>query len=82
MYELFDTENGDLIGEISSEQLQFLIDQLEETSEADKDYYLHAPSLEMLAEAGADPELIDMLEGALDDRDGMEIRWEAVTDEI
>lgn len=82
MYELFDTENGDLIGEISSEQLQFLIDQLEETSETDKDYYLHAPSLEMLAEAGADRELIDMLEGALDERDGMEIRWEAVTDEI
>lgn len=82
MYELFDTDSGDLIGEISSEQLKFLKDQLEETSDADQDYYLHAPSLEMLEEAGADPELIDLLSGALDDREGMEIRWEAVTDEI
>jgi hypothetical protein len=81
MFELYDNETGDLIGEITTEQLKFLKDELEETAETDRDYFLHAPALEMLEEAGAESDLLEMLEGALGDRDGMEIRWEAVTED-
>lgn len=81
MFELYDNETGDLIGEITSEQLKFLKAELEETAETDRDYFLHAPALEMLEEAGAESDLLEMLEGALGDRDGMEIRWEALTEE-
>ena len=77
MIELYDNETGDLIGEISSEQLEFLQEELEETSETDRDYYLHAPALDLLEEAGAEEELLEMLHGALGDREGIEIRWEA-----
>jgi hypothetical protein len=81
MFELFDNETGDLIGEITAEQLQFLKNELEETAETDRDYFLHAPALAMLEEAGAEADLLEMLEGALGERDGMEIRWEAVTED-
>ena len=81
MFELYDNETGDLIGEITSEQLKFLKGQLEETSETDRDYFLHAPALELLEEAGAEAELLEMLEGALGDREGLEIRWESITEE-
>jgi len=76
MIEIYDNETGDLVGEITDEQLQFLIDELEETSSSDRDYYLHAPALELLEEAGADDELLEVLQNALGDADGVEIRWE------
>lgn len=76
MIELYDNETGDLIGEISREQLAFLRDELEEASETDRDYYLHAPTLESLEEAGVEAELLEMLQGALGERPSMEIRWE------
>ena len=76
MIELYDNETGAALGEITDEQLQFLIGELEETSEDDQDYYLHAPALDMLAEAGADDDLIQILRHALSDREGIEIRWE------
>lgn len=82
MFELYDSETGDLIGEITDEQLQFLIAELEETSSSDRDYFIHAPALDMLEEAGAEPELLTMLTDALGERDGMEVRWEELTDEL
>ena len=76
MIELYDNDTGTALGEISEGQLQFLIDQLEETSTADQDYYLDRSGLEMLDEAGCDGELLELLEGGLGDRDGFEVRWE------
>ena len=76
MIEVYDNESGVLIGTITEEQLQFLIDELEETSTTDQDYYLDAAMLDALEEAGADDELMDLLRGGLGDRDDLEIRWE------
>jgi processive 1,2-diacylglycerol beta-glucosyltransferase len=78
MIEVYDNEVGVLIGTITEEQLQFLIDELEETSTTDQDYYLDEGMLDMLEEAGAEDALMDLLRGALGDRDGIEIRWERV----
>lgn len=76
MIELYDNESGDLVGEITGEQLRFLIAELEEASESDRDYFLHAATLEALEDAGADDQLLELLHDALGDGEGMEIRWE------
>jgi K+-sensing histidine kinase KdpD len=64
------------IGSITEAQLQFLVDQLEEESAEDTDYYLTRDTLDLLAADGADPALLDLLRGALGERADMEIRWE------
>ena len=56
MIQLRDKESGTLIGSISESQLQFLIDQLEEESETDQDYFINPPTLDMFEKRGADAE--------------------------
>ena len=75
MIEVRDKKSGVPIGSISEEQLRFLIDQLEEETTADQDYYINRETLEMFAEHGADDDLLNLLRGALGDRDDMEIEW-------
>jgi processive 1,2-diacylglycerol beta-glucosyltransferase len=75
MIELRDKDKGTVIGSISEEQLQFLIDQLEEESEEDTDYYINRVTLEMFEKRGIDPQLLDILRRALGQRDDMEIEW-------
>jgi processive 1,2-diacylglycerol beta-glucosyltransferase len=75
MIKLFDKETGDLLGTISREQLNFLIDQLEEEFERDRDYYISKTTLELLGERSIDPELLQLLRKALGNREGMEIIW-------
>ncbi len=75
MIELHDKESGELLGKLSQQQLQFLIDHLEEESQTDQDYYLNAATIDMLEEQGADPQLIKLLRQALGDRDEMEVFW-------
>ena len=75
MVELRDKETNRVVGSITEDQLQFLIDQLEEESVEDSDYYIDGPTLEMFAEKGIDSQLLVLLRNALGDRDGMEIEW-------
>ena len=51
------------------------IDQLEEESSDDQDYYINGPTLEAFEAKGIDPALLALLKGALGDRDDMEIVW-------
>jgi len=75
MIQLRDGETGAAIGTITDEQLAFLADQLEEESETDQDYWIDAPTLDFLAEQGADPSVVALLRTALGSREGIEIRW-------
>jgi hypothetical protein len=75
MVELRDKETGRVLGSISDEQLQFLIDELEEESGTDTDYYIDAATLDMFAEKSIDPQLLTLLRNALADREGLEIEW-------
>ncbi len=75
MINLYDNSTQTKLGEITETQLQFLIDQLEETSLSDQDYFIDANTLAVLSDAGADTELIELLKGGLGDREGYEIRW-------
>jgi hypothetical protein len=76
--QLFDNENGEPIGEITQQQLDFLIDQLEEEALDDRDYFINRPTLDMLEEEHGDSQLIELLREAMGDRDEMEVRWEEV----
>ena len=73
---LFDNETGTELGTISETQLQFLVDQLEEETANDQDYYLIPRTLDLLEQRGADTELMGLLRAALGEREGFEIRWE------
>ena len=75
MVELFDAERNTLLGTITDAQLRFLINQLEEESADDQDYYLDAATIDLLEQDGADAPLVALLRQALGTREGMEIRW-------
>lgn len=75
MIELFDNDTNASLGTISDAHLQFLVDQMEEESAGDTDYYISQDTLAVFEELGADPPLIALLRTALGDREDMEIRW-------
>jgi hypothetical protein len=75
MVKVYNNETGALLGEISEEQLQVLIDQLEEESLEDYDYYINQATIDMLAQQGASGELLAILRQAVGDRGEAEIRW-------
>jgi UDP-2,3-diacylglucosamine pyrophosphatase LpxH len=75
MIRLHDAERGTPLGTITEEQLQFLMDELEEESAEDRDYYISGDTIDMLEEDGADGALVSMLRGALAGREGLDVRW-------
>jgi hypothetical protein len=76
MPRLFRLDNGETIGEITDKQLAFLVDQLEEESEDDNDYFIDRDTLELLSDNGADPDLLAMIEKAMGDDDEIDVAWE------
>ena len=76
MIKLFDAASGVQIGNLTEQQLQILIDQLEEESKDDRDYYINAATLDMFDETGADTALVELLRRALGTRSEMDVRWE------
>lgn len=75
MPKLFNQKSGDLIGDITDAQLQFLVDQLEEEDTTDRDYYIDGNTIDMLRDAGADSGLIEMLETAMGEAGELDIEW-------
>lgn len=78
MIQLFNNETDVFIGEISDDQLRFLVKELVEETSEDTDYYLNEATLDLLAEDGAPADLIALLRGALDENGEVEIRWTQV----
>ena len=76
MPRLIRLDTGDEIGTINDEQLKFLVDQLEEEHDDDKEYFIDRDTLELLSDNGADPELLALLEKGMGDDDEMDIAWE------
>ena len=75
MITIRDKDTNELLGTVSDEELQFLIDELEEESSEDTDYYINADTIDMLEGDGAAQGLVALLRKALGSRDGIEIRW-------
>jgi hypothetical protein len=72
---LYRVDKNQLIGSISPADLQVLIDVLEEESSQDQDYYIDAPTIDLLAEGGASEALLNMLRLTLGSSDGVDVRW-------
>jgi hypothetical protein len=76
MARLIRLDTGDAIGTIDDKQLAFLVEQLEEEHDDDKDYFIDRETLELLSDNGADPDLLALLEKGLAGDDEMDISWE------
>ncbi|RQW06789.1 MAG: galactosyldiacylglycerol synthase [Calditrichaeota bacterium] len=75
MISIYEKETGKKLGQLSEKQLHFLMDHLEEESSTDQDYYINTATVDMMAEAGADEELLRMLRNALGKSGEAEIYW-------
>jgi hypothetical protein len=75
MIDLYNSDTNQPIGSISDADLQVLMDALEEESSDDRDYYINADTIDILAE-NASAELVELLRSALGSSEGVEVRWE------
>jgi hypothetical protein len=75
-YTLHNKDTGALIGPLSDDQRQDLIDLLVEERSDDRDYFIDAATLEYLEANDADAELVATLRRLLEAApDGVEIEW-------
>jgi hypothetical protein len=72
---LYDVATDAELGTITDAQLTFMVDQLEEESTEDQDYYINADTLDLFEQNGAEPALVDLLRRALGSRAEMDVRW-------
>ena len=75
MIKIIDKDTGQFLGEITEDQLEFLMDQLEEEFEGDTDYYINKDILDVFEQRGIDKALLSFLRRSMGDRDEMEIEW-------
>jgi hypothetical protein len=75
MIKLYEAGTGVFLGTLTDAQLQFLIDQLEEESVEDTDYYINNTTLDVFESVGADAGLVALLRQALGSREDMDIQW-------
>lgn len=76
MPKLIDAESGLTLAEISDDQLDFMVEQLEEEDREDQDYFLDLDVIDLMEENGADEGLILLLRRALGSNEGIDIRWQ------
>jgi len=74
--QLRDKDSNQVLGTIGDDDLRFLIDELEEESPMDQDYYFESATIDMLEQDGAPETLVALLRQLLGSKEGMEIRWE------
>lgn len=76
MPQLVNKDTGAVIGFITAEQLQQLIDLLVEESDEDRDYYIDAATLDYLEENQASPELVRLLRSHVpEEGEGIDVEW-------
>ena len=64
-----------LLGDMSKDELEFLIDELEEEWADDQDYFLNKQMLDLLESKGASSALMALLRGAMGDKEELEFIW-------
>ena len=69
-------ESNESVGSITDSQLQILINHLVKTDPDDQDYYIDRRTIDLIKAVAADHvSVVEMLERALGDRDGVDIVW-------
>jgi hypothetical protein len=74
-YQLYIKDSEKLIGTLSDEQLEELVDLLEEEGAEDHDYYIDKDVLAFMEEEGAKEDLLAILRPHITDDDGIEVEW-------
>ncbi len=72
---LLDKATGAELAEISEDELRFLVDEFEEESPDDRDYFIDHVTFEVLEQHGASEHLLQVLGQALDERSEMDVEW-------
>ena len=75
MIDVYNVQKNALIGSITDADLQVLIDALEEESADDRDYYIDAATIDVIADGRASDHLVKLLREALGSSSGVDIRW-------
>jgi len=75
MIDLYNDKTGALLGPITERDLKVLVDALEEESTDDRDYFIDAATIDVIADGRATEHLVSLLRKALGDSDGVDIRW-------
>ncbi len=75
---IFDVATEEVLGEIDETQLRQMIDLLEEEHDEDQDYWIDEPTLEVLSDGGADPDLLVRLRDHLQGGEGFDVGWRRV----
>jgi hypothetical protein len=73
---IIDKNSGAHLGEVGEDDLQLMIDQFEEESSRDRDYFIDATTIGILEEAGASQRLLSLLREVVGTSEGVDIRWE------
>ena len=68
-------KDGAALGEVGEADLKILVDQFEEESSTDRDYFVCEQTIGMLEQAGASPDFAAMLRRAVGGGDGVDILW-------
>jgi hypothetical protein len=71
-------DGGAVIGTIDDADLQMLVDQLEEESEEDTDYYIDPATIDLLEQNGASTHLVALLKQAVGESGGVDIVWSEI----
>jgi hypothetical protein len=75
MIDLYNAATDQLLGSITEPDLQVLVDALEEESTQDRDYYIDAATIDLIADGKATEHLVKLLRAALGATGGVDIRW-------
>ena len=76
MIDIYNNETNELVGTITEADLKVLADHLEEESSEDQDYYIDAPTIDVIGDGQATEHLLTVLRKALGNAEGVEIRWQ------
>jgi hypothetical protein len=76
MIDLFNAATNELLGHITEADLKVLVDALEEEGINDRDYYIDAATIDVIADGKATEHLLGLLRSALGAREGVDIRWQ------
>ncbi len=68
-------DSGASLGTIGEADLRIVIDQFEEESSTDRDYFIDSSTLGLLEDAGISPDFAAMLRTAIGSSDGIDIVW-------
>jgi hypothetical protein len=75
MIDVYNAATNELLGSITEADLQVLIDALEEESTQDRDYYIDAATIDVIADGRATEHLVNLLRKALGSAEGVDILW-------